>query len=52
MLVLAIVFRITDWSEGGRVLQWLTTYSILAYLLTLASDWRGYRLRLSGFPAR
>jgi hypothetical protein len=52
MLVLAIVFRVTDWSEGGRVLQWLTTYSILFYVLTLSGDWRGYRVRLTGFPAR
>lgn len=52
MLVLAIVFRIIDWSEGGRVLQWLTTYSILFYVWTLSWDWRGYRIRLTGSPVR
>jgi hypothetical protein len=52
MLVLAVVFRVVDWSEGGRVLQWLTTYSILVYVLTLSWDWRGYRIRLAGFSAR
>ena len=34
------------------LLQWLTTYSILFYVLTLSGDWRGYRVRLTGFPAR
>jgi hypothetical protein len=46
MLVLAIAFRVTDWSEGGRILQWLSTYSILAYIFTFAFDWRGYRVTL------
>ena len=44
ILGIAIVFRIVDWSEGGRVLQWITTYSILLYLFTLGLDWRGRRL--------
>lgn len=46
MLVLAITFRIGDWSEGGRILQWLSTYSILAYVFTFALDWRGHRVTL------
>lgn len=47
MLVAAIAVRLARWREGGRMLQWLSTYAILAYVYTLSLDWRGYRLRLA-----
>lgn len=48
MLVAAILAKAARWREGGRILQWLSTYGILAYVYTLSLDWRGYRLRLAG----
>lgn len=47
MLIAAIVFKVARWREGGRILQWLSTYGILAYVYTFSLDWRGYRLRLA-----
>jgi hypothetical protein len=47
MLIAAILFRVARWREGGRIVQWLSTYGILAYAFTFSLDWRGYRLRLA-----
>jgi hypothetical protein len=47
MLIAAILFKIARWREGGRIVQWLSTYGILAYVYTFSLDWRGYRLRLA-----
>jgi len=48
MLIAAIAFKVARWREGGRILQWLSTYGILVYVFTLSLDWRGYRLRFAG----
>ena len=47
MLIAAILFKIARWREGGRIVQWLSTYGILAYVYTFSLDWRGYRLRFA-----
>jgi len=51
MLVAAVAVKIARWREGGRILQWLSTYGILGYVYTLSFDWRGYRLRLARLVA-
>jgi hypothetical protein len=48
MLIAAIAFKVARWREGGRILQWLSTYGILVYVFTFSLDWRGYRLRFAG----
>ncbi len=47
MLIAVIVIKAARWREGGRIIQWLSTYGILAYIYTFSLDWRGYRLRLA-----
>jgi len=51
MLIAAIAVKIARWREGGRILQWLSTYGILGYVFTLSLDWRGYRLHLARLVA-
>jgi hypothetical protein len=46
LLVVAVAAKAAHWREGGRILQWLSTYAILAYVWTFTLDWRGYRLGL------
>jgi len=52
ILVAAVVAKAFHWREGGRIAQWVSTYTILAYVWTLASDWQGYRLELASLSRK
>ncbi len=46
LLIASIAVKVVHWREGGRIVQWVSTYAILAYVWTLSLDWREYRLGL------